>query len=98
VLALDEPTAVLDPQAEVDVYKRFAELTSGHTAFLVSHRIGSARLADRILVMDCGRIVEQGTHAGRLARGGLYARLFEAQAQWYRDGVESGPDPRGGAD
>ena len=146
VLVLDEPTAALDPQAEVDVYKGFAVMARGNTGgkapaqapagggegrgaaqpsagggegrgaeapasggegrgaaqpsagaqpsaaaqrlatttFLISHRIGSARLADRILVLQDGCIAEQGTHDGLLAAGGLYARFFEAQARWYR--------------
>ena len=84
VLVLDEPTAALDPQAEVDLYQRFVELAAGRMTFLISHRIGSARLADRILVLDAGRIVEDGTHEALLARDGLYAQFFRAQAHWYR--------------
>ena len=84
VLVLDEPTAALDPQAEVDLYQRFVELAAGRMTFLISHRIGSARLADRILVLDAGRIVEDGTHEALLARDGLYAQFFRAQAHWYQ--------------
>ena len=84
VLVLDEPTAALDPQAEVELYQRFVELASGRMTFLISHRIGSARLADRILVLDAGKIVEDGTHAALLARDGLYAQFFRTQAQWYQ--------------
>ena len=68
VLVLDEPTAALDPQAEVELYQRFVELAAGRMTFLISHRIGSARLADRILVLDAGRIVEDGTHETLLAK------------------------------
>lgn len=84
VLVLDEPTAALDPQAEVELYQRFVELAAGRMTFLISHRIGSARLADRILVLDAGRIVEDGTHETLLARNGRYAQFFRAQAHWYQ--------------
>ena len=84
VLVLDEPTAALDPQAEVELYQQFVELASGRMTFLISHRIGSARLADRILVLDAGRIVEDGTHDALLANNGRYAQFFRAQAQWYQ--------------
>ena len=84
VLVLDEPTAALDPQAEVELYQQFVELASGRMTFLISHRIGSARLADRILVLDAGRIVEDGTHDALLANNGRYAQFFRAQARWYQ--------------
>ena len=84
VLVLDEPTAALDPQAEVELYRQFVELASGRMTFLISHRIGSARLADRILVLDAGRIVEDGTHDALLANNGRYAQFFRAQARWYQ--------------
>ncbi len=84
VLVLDEPTAALDPQAEVELYQRFVQLAAGRMTFLISHRIGSARLADRILVLDAGKIVEDGTHDALLARDGLYAQFFRAQAHWYQ--------------
>ena len=84
VLVLDEPTAALDPQAEVELYQRFIELAEGRMTFLISHRIGSARLADRILILDAGRIVEDGTHETLLAANGRYAQFFKAQAHWYQ--------------
>lgn len=84
LLILDEPAAALDPQAEAALHARFAETLAGRTALLVSHRQGSARLADRILVLRDGRIAEDGTHDALLAVGGEYARMWEAQAQWYR--------------
>lgn len=84
VLVLDEPTAALDPQAEVALYQQFVKLASGRMTFLISHRIGSARLANRILVLDAGRIVEDGTHDALLANNGRYAQFFRAQARWYQ--------------
>lgn len=84
VLVLDEPTAALDPQAEVELYQRFVELAAGRMTFLISHRTGSARLADRILVLDAGRIIEDGTHEALLAKDGRYAQFFRAQAYWYQ--------------
>lgn len=83
VLIFDEPASMLDPLAELDQFARIRENTCGHTAILISHRVGFARLADRIVVMDAGRVVETGTHDELLAEGGLYARLFEDQAQFY---------------
>ena len=83
LLAMDEPTAALDPIAEAAVFARFQEMAGGRTAIMVSHRLGSARLADRILVMEGGRIVEEGSHAALVARSGTYARMFAMQAEWY---------------
>jgi ATP-binding cassette, subfamily B, bacterial len=84
VLVLDEPTAALDPLAELALFERFATLAEGKSALLVSHRLGMARLADRILVLAGGKVVEAGTHAALVQAGGQYAELFEAQARWYR--------------
>ncbi len=84
VLILDEPTAALDARAEYEVFQRFAELTRGKSAILISHRFSTARLADRILVLSRGQILEAGTHAELLQRGGRYAELFELQAQGYK--------------
>jgi ATP-binding cassette subfamily B protein len=83
VLVLDEPTAALDARAEVDVYRRFRDMAQGKSVLLISHRLGSARLADRILVLEHGRIVEEGSHTELIARGGRYARMYATQAQWY---------------
>ena len=84
LLILDEPTAALDPMAEAEVYRQFGELLAGHTALLISHRLGSARMADRILVLKDGRIVEQGPHDDLVAKGGVYAAMWEEQASWYQ--------------
>ena len=86
LILLDEPTASIDPLEEQAVYERFMEIAAGRTAILVTHRLGSARLADRILVMRDGRIVEDGTHWQLLERRGLYHEMFSAQAVWYRRG------------
>jgi len=83
LILLDEPTASIDPLEEQAVYERFMEIAAGRTAILVTHRLGSARLADRILVMRDGRIVEDGTHRQLLERRGLYHDMFTAQADWY---------------
>ncbi len=84
LLILDEPTAALDPMAEAEVYRQFGELFAGRTALLISHRLGSARMADRILVLKDGRIVEQGPHDDLVAKGGVYAAMWEEQASWYQ--------------
>jgi ATP-binding cassette subfamily B protein len=84
LLILDEPTAALDARAEYEVFLRFSELTAGKMAVLISHRSSTVRVADRILVLQGGEMVEQGTHEELVARGGLYAELFQLQAAGYR--------------
>jgi len=84
VLILDEPTSALDAAAELEVFERFTDLTEGRTVLLISHRFSTVRMANRIVVIDGGRVSEQGTHRQLIARGGRYARLFEMQASNYR--------------
>jgi ATP-binding cassette subfamily B protein len=84
LLILDEPASALDAKAEAAVYDHFSQMTQGRTSVLVSHRLGSCRTADRIVVLKQGRIVELGTHASLLAAGGEYASLYHMQAAWYR--------------
>ena len=84
VLILDEPTASLDARAEYEVFLRFAELTQGRMAVLISHRFSTVRMAERILVLQGGELIDQGTHDELVARGGLYAELFGLQAAGYR--------------
>ena len=84
LLVLDEPTAALDPMAELAIFERFRELAAGRTALMIAHRLGMARLADRILVFRGGTVIEEGTHDQLLREGGEYAEMFESQARWYR--------------
>jgi ATP-binding cassette subfamily B protein len=84
LLILDEPTAALDTQSEYDVYLRFRELTKGKATLLISHRFSTVRMADRIVVLEDGRITEQGTHGELMALGGTYADMYEKQASRYR--------------
>jgi ATP-binding cassette, subfamily B, bacterial len=84
LIILDEPTATLDARAEYEVFLRFADLTRGKSAVLISHRFSTVRMADRILVLADGQIQEQGTHSELLKVKGHYAELFELQAAGYR--------------
>lgn len=83
VYILDEPTAALDPLGEANIYRNFRQLTGDKTTILISHRLGITSVVDRILVFDKGRIAEDGNHAELMARDGLYARMYRAQARWY---------------
>jgi len=84
ILILDEPTSSLDAQAEYDVFAKFRVLTKGKTAIFISHRFSTVRLADRILVLENGQIIENGSHQELIALGGRYAELFNLQAEAYR--------------
>jgi ATP-binding cassette subfamily B protein len=84
LLILDEPTAALDARAEYEVFLRFADLTKGKSAVLISHRFSTVRMADRILVLDKGQLAEIGSHTELLNKGGRYAELFQLQAQGYK--------------
>lgn len=83
IMILDEPTSALDPVAEAQLYRNFASLTGDKTTILISHRLGITAVVDRILVFDDGRIVEDGSHKQLIAKNGLYAEMYRAQAQWY---------------
>ena len=84
IILLDEPTAAIDPLEESRLYESFAEISKGKTSVLVTHRLGSARIADRIVVMEKGKITEVGSHDELIAKNGTYAEMFAAQAEWYR--------------
>jgi ATP-binding cassette subfamily B protein len=84
LLILDEPTAALDARSEFEVFHRFAELTAGKMALFISHRFSTVRMADRIVVLDKGRIAEEGSHDQLARMGGRYAEMFEMQAASYR--------------
>lgn len=84
LLVLDEPTAAIDAEAEVALFERFRQLAKDRTAIIISHRFSTVRMADRIAVLEGGKLTEFGSHAELLARGGRYAKLFTLQAQGYR--------------
>jgi ATP-binding cassette subfamily B protein len=84
IVVLDEPTSSLDAKTEYEVFKRFRQLLSGRIAILISHRFSTVKTADRIFVLEDGRIVESGTHDVLVGQGGHYAELFEKQAEHYR--------------
>ncbi len=88
ILVLDEPTAALDPIAESDIYQKYSGMTQGKTSLFISHRLASTRFCDRILFLENGQITEEGTHGQLLAQGGGYAKLFEVQSRYYKEGGE----------
>ncbi|MFC4768169.1 ABC transporter ATP-binding protein [Effusibacillus consociatus] len=85
VIILDEPTASLDPRAEIELFKQFHTLTKDKTTIFISHRMAAAKMADRILVMKEGRLVEIGTHKELMENGQEYYRLYQLQSHWYSD-------------
>ena len=82
-IVLDEPTASIDPVEESAIYRRFTELSKGKTAVIITHRLGSARFADRIIVMNKGTIVEDGTHDELMKLDGYYKKMWTAQSEFY---------------
>lgn len=83
ILIFDEPASMLDPIAELEQFQNIRDMLADRTAILISHRVGFARMADRIIMLDHGRIAETGTHEELMALNGLYAQFFNEQAQWY---------------
>lgn len=90
LLILDEPTTALDPLAEADLYRKYAQETADKTSVFISHRLGSTQFCDRVVYMEGGRITEMGSHQELLERGGAYAKLFKVQSSWYTDRKEDG--------
>lgn len=84
IIVLDEPTSAMDAKAEYEVFKRFHQLAKGRAAILISHRLSTVRMADRIYVLEGGKIIESGAHNELVYNRGAYAQLFETQAQNYR--------------
>lgn len=89
VSILDEPTAALDPVAESNIYEMFGRISAGRSTIFITHRLGAARLADEILVIDNGKVAEQGNHQYLLNMGGIYAKMYESQKGWYEDECRS---------
>jgi ATP-binding cassette subfamily B protein len=87
VIVLDEPTASIDPIEESRIYRKFIELSKDKTAIIVTHRLGSTKIADRVIVMDKGKIIDVGSHYELMQKNGLYAKMFNSQASWYEETI-----------
>lgn len=85
ILILDEPTAALDPIAENEVYESYRKYTEQKTAVFISHRLASTRFSDRIVLLENGKILEEGTHDELMKRGGAYAQMYRVQSNYYQD-------------
>jgi ATP-binding cassette subfamily B protein len=87
---LDEPTASLDPVAESNMYHSFAEVLKSRGCIMISHRLASAKMADKIVVLSDGIVTETGGHRELISAGGLYARMYESQSAWYTSSAAGG--------
>lgn len=83
LVVLDEPTAAIDPIEEIGLYKKFVAIAKGKTTFIITHRLGSVKYADKILVLDKGELVQEGTHEELMGTQGVYKMMYEAQLKWY---------------
>ena len=92
VMVLDEPTAALDPLAEAQMYAQYNDLTADKTSIFISHRLSSTQFCDRVLYLEGGKIVEDGTHQQLMALGGSYAKMFAYQAYYYQKRLGERPD------
>ena len=92
VMVLDEPTAALDPLAEADLYERYNSLIGGKTSVFISHRLSSTQFCDRVVYLENGKILEDGTHQQLMQQGGQYAKMFEYQAYYYQKKLGGRPD------
>lgn len=82
-IILDEPNSAIDPFEEEKLYEKFTEIVKGKSAILITHRLNSIKIADRIIVMDNGEIIEEGTHESLINRKGKYREMYESQKKWY---------------
>ena len=92
-IILDEPTAALDSIAEADIYQKYHEMTQGKTSVYISHRLASTRFCDRIILIDQGKIAEEGTHNQLILAGGQYASLYKVQSKYYNEGDDCHENP-----